>query len=513
MHGSLFTPRVSRVLWFVGFPTLVALLLGQDASWDLRNYHLYNSHAWWTGRGLVDVAPAQLQSWHSPFLDLPLYAFARSGLLGITSTLWLTFPTIAALWALDRLSASKPALKESRAWPAVLSLCVMGGATSLQEVGTSMNDTFVAAAFLWALVLLTDAGASPVRRALLAGLLGGSITGLKLVAAPFCIALAVAALTVHPWRRAPSRLCALAAGGVLGMVLTFGPWAWETYHRFGNPVFPYFNDLYQSAWALPMPHEDVRFRADGFISALAAPLHLLTSSQRYGESIIADPRVLASIVIFGWLALRARSRDRAQSRNALALFLFCSVGTLIWALQYGVYRYTLPIEMLGGFAIATMLIEFRRVYAFAGVIVLIAVTDHPKQARLPLGQSLLPPAITGLHAGDMIVTANDEPLSYIALAVPNDVPWIALRNNFMLPDRCTALQRKAESTLYHLDGQAWLLRPADAQGDAATQLLADAYGVRVEACLDIDAPKHPLLLCPLSRSNMARVCGDVSGDQ
>ena len=27
-----------------------SLLLGQDANWDLQNYHYYNAWAWWHGR-------------------------------------------------------------------------------------------------------------------------------------------------------------------------------------------------------------------------------------------------------------------------------------------------------------------------------------------------------------------------------------------------------------------------------------------------------------------------------
>src|SRR6266496_5762569 len=34
-----------------------SLLLGQDANWDLQNYHYYNAWAWWHGRTFTkDVA-------------------------------------------------------------------------------------------------------------------------------------------------------------------------------------------------------------------------------------------------------------------------------------------------------------------------------------------------------------------------------------------------------------------------------------------------------------------------
>src|SRR5690349_514542 len=49
---------------------LVSVWLGQDTSWDLRNYHLYTAHAWFTGRHDIDVAPAFLNTFHNPVLDL-----------------------------------------------------------------------------------------------------------------------------------------------------------------------------------------------------------------------------------------------------------------------------------------------------------------------------------------------------------------------------------------------------------------------------------------------------------
>lgn len=506
--------NTQRVVWFVLFPVAVVLLLGQDANWDLRNYHLYNPHAWWTGRDLLDIAPAQLQTWHNPTLDVPLYLFARGDLLGLASTLWLTLPTIAALFALDRLAPIDTTQRERLVWPALLSLSVLGGAAVLQEIGTSMNDTFVAAACAWALVLILEERGNAFYRNLLAGLLVGGVAGLKPTAAPFCIAIAVAVVAVGPLHTTVWRLAALAAGGVLGMAITLGPWAWETYQRFGNPLFPYFNNLLHSPWALPVAHADLRFRADGLGAAVAAPFQLLVSSQRFSESIIADPRLLASLVLFPWLAWKMRSSDTPTARRALTFFLFCAVGTLIWALLYGVYRYTMPMEMLGALVVSSMLIRFRWPLGLAGCIVLIAVTDHPKQARLPFNEPLLPDMVQGLSGKILVVTANDEPLAYAALSFADDVPWVSLRNNFMSPLRCTALQREGESRVYSFEGQVWLLAPKGAPEEEAMALLAEAYNLRAsDQCREMQASAGDLRLCPLSREEMVRPCARPSADR
>src|SRR5450755_4444839 len=53
--------------------------LGQDVNWDLRNYHFYNAWAFIHDRLGWDLAPAQLQTFHNPLLDLPFYWMVAAG--------------------------------------------------------------------------------------------------------------------------------------------------------------------------------------------------------------------------------------------------------------------------------------------------------------------------------------------------------------------------------------------------------------------------------------------------
>jgi hypothetical protein len=61
---------------------LGALLLGQDASWDLRDYHYYNPYAFLNNRMSFDVAPAQLQTYYNPIF---IYTFLLYGKLSPSS--------------------------------------------------------------------------------------------------------------------------------------------------------------------------------------------------------------------------------------------------------------------------------------------------------------------------------------------------------------------------------------------------------------------------------------------
>ena len=50
-----------------------AVWFGFALDWDLLNYHLYNPHALLSGRGAIDIAVAQQQTFFNPTLFIPVY--------------------------------------------------------------------------------------------------------------------------------------------------------------------------------------------------------------------------------------------------------------------------------------------------------------------------------------------------------------------------------------------------------------------------------------------------------
>lgn len=63
-------------IWLIGLMVLfgfVSLREGLDVNWDLKNYHLYNAYAFMNDRLGHDIAPAQMQTYFNPILDLPFY--------------------------------------------------------------------------------------------------------------------------------------------------------------------------------------------------------------------------------------------------------------------------------------------------------------------------------------------------------------------------------------------------------------------------------------------------------
>jgi hypothetical protein len=511
-------PQWWRLLLCVGLPLLFALTLGLDSNWDLRNYHLYNPHALLHGR-VADIAPAQLQSFHSPSLDLPFYLLTSLGAPPRVGMLWLALPTMLCLWLALRLrDGLAPASTSGKtiATDAALVLLVLGGAATWSTMATTINDAFVAAGILAALaiILLTPAGK---HRWLFAGLVAGATAGLKLSAAFYCIALAFAALPGGDWRYTLRRLVALGLGGAIGFALTYGAWGWHLYAEHGNPFFPYYNNLFHSPDAPSLPYADERFRQHG-LDLLLAPVHLLHKTSAFGELKMRDPRLLLGLIALALLWWRQRGEASPQREGLARLGMFFLAAMLLWLLQYGIYRYAIVLEQLSCVALVLALggavpasapaNKWRMAALWLLVVLVVSATVRPNWGRdgLPLARMGFDrPAV---DRGALIVTSGWEPVGAFALGVPDEVPIVALDNTMIQPAVCTRLRARAEAMVARHPGRIWYLASsAGSEMDKGQALLTRSYGlVPAGACVPWRSVIDTALLCPQRRVSARTPC-------
>src|SRR5262249_49379949 len=137
---------------------LVSVAPGQDANWDLRNYHIYNAYAFLENRLNIDFAPAQQQTYFNPLLDILIYfpmthlpprwfGFLLGGLHGVNA--WLIF-----LIAQKTLSTINPVTHTI-----ISLLCAflgLYGAMSFSEIGTTFHDLTTALFVLFAILILVS---------------------------------------------------------------------------------------------------------------------------------------------------------------------------------------------------------------------------------------------------------------------------------------------------------------------------------------------------------------------
>jgi hypothetical protein len=359
---------------------LASVLLGQDANWDLLNYHLHNPWAWLEGRVGRDLAPAGMQSYFNPLLDVPYYLMVRhlspavvAATMGAVQGLGFV-----ALFAIARHYVSGTATATANA----LALAAAGCASAalLAELGTTMGDATTAPLALAGLATALgawptvprDGHPTPWARLLAAGLMLGAAAGLKLTNAPYalaaCLALAVAWPSTMRDRGAVATVFAIGVG--VGLAITAGHWFAMLWHTFGNPLFPQFNGLFGAPLADRVGVADTRWLPRGLGEAVAFPFVITANPGRVGERpmlqlVLAATYLLAiAVAVVGVRARLARRRAvpaDARAASGLApsaadgretfLLAFCALSFVLWMAIFSIHRYLAVLEMVAPAAI------------------------------------------------------------------------------------------------------------------------------------------------------------------
>jgi hypothetical protein len=413
--------------------------MGQDASWDLRNYHLYNAWAWLNGREQVDVAAASLQSFFNPVLDVPYYLLMAGplehapGWLAAVQGLWyglLVFFVYRITMTMAHLQDRTPGLAD---WLAI----VMGatGTMAVSQAGLTSNEVPVACLVLASIAcvlhgLPCSRSKSPLSW-LLAGLLAGLAAGLKPSAIVYPLAAGFAALlALRPRRLAARTFLVLASGSALGFLLSYGAWAWHLYQATGNPVFPMFNQVFHSPWGPPGSMTDRRFMPRDAGQWLAYPFYWLRRTQSVVTEVrFADPRYALSFLAVLALALTA-PRRRAQGTTPASLALawlsaFWMLAYLGWLLLFSILRYAIPLEALSGVLVLHVArrlwpaTEAQAVRGVLGISLLacLSLTHYPDWGHVPFSRQTLELDAPKLPDHSLVLLVG-MPVAYLAPFLP-----------------------------------------------------------------------------------------------
>lgn len=442
---------------FIVVPLLfgvLSVLLGQDVNWDLRNYHWYNAHALLHGRIELDIAPGQWQSYFNPLIDVPYYLLNQALPAMVVGFIFgyvhgLNFILLTAI----ATQLFKPAADTARL-PLLLALAGTCGAGFLSQLGNTMGDNLTALLVLGALYLVLrrwQAMGEQVKPSLptllISGLLMGLASGLKLTNAPYAVALCATLLMLPAsW---PQRLMAAFAHGcavLVGISITAGYWWLAMWERFGNPLFPQFNNIFRSPLAQQLGVIDNYHMPHGVLEALFWPLVFMVQTSRVSEIplkmvIVPVLYVLAVLWLLRWLVARIKRQNAMAplTGQQRALLVFGLVAYLVWAKLFGIYRYLIPLELLAP------------IMAWLLVQQLMPATHGPRVAGWLVALCCLAvfPFVSWGHAGwatqafrvtvpelaqpdnTIVFTAHgDPPMGWMAPAFPSQVRVIALAGGF-----------------------------------------------------------------------------------
>ena len=490
-----------RAMWIV--PLLFGLfsvLLRQDNNWDLRNYHLYNPFAWLNGKIDFDLAPAQMQTYFNPTLDLLYYGLTRvlpGPLTGfIMGTLHgLNFILLVLIGR--ELLPKQPAQGRSAL---LLALAGMFGAGFVSQIGNTMGDNMTALFVLGALLLLLrrwqHLAMAAGLAALGAGLLAGLGAGLKLTNAVYALALCLSlfALPAPFWRRLR---CAFTfgVGVLLGMAASAGHWYWKMWTVFGNPLFPQFNNIFHGPLASPMGVGDTNWLPQGWAERLLWPFVFALDPRQVSEiglSLLVWPILYVAFVLLALHALARRNQastedDAARSRLAM-LWLFFGLSYLTWMNLFSIYRYLVPLELLAPLVLWLIAQRLRPGQPAARVVtVLLLVVIAASFLKSPswgrakwAGESFRAevPAIAQPEESMVFTVHGDPPMGWLVTMFPVRLAFVSLSSGFPESD---VYRARVAAMVAERSGPLYVMVKAGNAADGTTlqraQQVLDGYGL------------------------------------
>lgn len=533
MPRHLWWTDAAVLLLFLALACVATLALGQDANWDLQNYHFYGPWAWLHGqRGYSqDIVAAQLQTYHNPLLDVPFYWMVAAGWDPRLIACALAVPT--GLAAYFTLKLAMLCLYDGSVGSFVMSLAgTLLGASSavgIGVLGTTMGDwpgtAFIVAALFLVCRPIAAAPLEPIPWVALvgAGFLAGLATGSKLTFGVFAVGLCAAIfwrtlLEPRYWWRATREsllfgLAVLAGTGVLG-----GPWMWALWQHFHSPLFPYFNTFFKSPWwgEYPVFAERV-FGPHKFNEWLALPFDVSGQKAYYvAEVRFVDWRMPALYIMaltalgVGVSSAWLRRASAVRSHNARRPFwqflgIFFIVSLLLWTWQHSILRYLLPLFLLGGvlfvvFTKALVRPEAAPAVALVACALLGWATEPADWGRIRYGDSWFQVTLPSVEPNALVLMANQQPMSYVIPYFPQDASFLGIRNSISDEGRQTLMERSIRERIGGHTGPMYLLTyPVGGERDALT---VRGLAKLQETCRAIptNMGTSPIELCRVVRS-------------
>ena len=496
--------RLSRSeMAFLGLSILVwtayVVWLGKDTSWDFRNYHWYIPYALLNDRMAMDIAVAHQGSYYNPLSDVPFYWLA------VHTTSWFAIAVLGLFQAANIVPLyliAKSALRTADKELAAGALAFFGltGGMTLTLYGTHYYDNVFSLFTLTGLAILVlrreelAAGRllDVAKWCALAGFLTGCTAGLKLPMAPFSLGFAAALLVIGGSRKhLATRLAAGGLGGIIGFLACAGFWMWRMQDLTGNPLFPYFNDVFKSPMALASPYRDMRFLQYGWWNILTYPIRFsidyrIADDIPYDDIRIGIAYVVLIVTALLWALGRRSKEPLFAPRPVLIVFAFVAVSYVFWLKLFAIHRYILQMEMLAPILIAmavglwplprkVRLVTVGILFFFA---LLFTRSEHLEGA--PLGDPYIQADLPKIAdpARTLVVMTGDAPLGFIAPALPPQVPVLRIDGWMMQPEDGSYLTRDMRRRVAAHRGPLFLIAEAYDMGRASAAVVD--YGLAID---------------------------------
>jgi hypothetical protein len=496
---------------------LLSVMLGQDANWDLRNYHYYNPYSFIYNRMDFDVLPSQVANFYNPLLYVPFYYAVNlfsprwvGFLLG-----WIqgfNFPLLLAI-AGRMIPATRNG--ENSLWKQDIicfgiSLIGMLGAANISELGTMFSDNLLSILILSSLWIILSA----MRQLLLsawwirlgivigAGFPAGAAIGFKQPAAIYAIGLCAAFFALKTPFINRFLLSFFYGIGVLsGIAATGGYWLYEMWIRFKNPLFPYFNLLFKSPMATIGDYRDTQYLPDNIGEALISPFFFGFAPYEFAEVAYRDLRIPLLYVLLLVLLVRIfvdsvsvrqeqqpTRTDPVLDASIWFLLAFGVLSYLTWLKMFAIFRYILVIELLAPLGIWLILDRMissrisRYAAAAASFLIVLATLSPADWGRVSWGKDYFGANLPVIEKPEdtIVIMTGADPSAYLIPLFPKAVRFVRIQGYFTGPSsHPNGYDRLMGNIISRHTGPMYVLFRSYEKSGAISAL--DAYGLNLES--------------------------------
>ncbi len=550
---------------------LAGSLAGLDVNWDFQNYHLYLPYALLHGRFDSDFLASQIQTYTNPFFHVPIYLavtylpprmvmFLGGVLEGFN--FWLLF--LISYFVVPKSFPQQDLIRLALATFGILSPLFMS------ELATTFNDNKLSILILLALyycltILDKPRQDSQVGQGIfLAGFLSGVATGFKLTNGVYSLTILILLplfLAIRnnidfqnlKIRKILSVIFWLLVSNVIGILISTGYWMAVLYSKFGNPLYPYYNEIFKSPYFAIFNFKDYRWVPKTFWHGLSYPISWASGKTPSPslELVYRDPRWVIAIGLLGIYLLsilvfliHLKFFDHAQNQkdrfSQLSLSLvnnfvisFEVVSFLVWLYMFGYTRYFIPTDLLSGIFIFCLVFETRKVLSgldfggisakngrvldrFTLVVVLasfvfsLATTQYFSWGRLPVSRQAASwfdvqvPSLPSL-AESIVLVVSENPLAYLIPSFPASTQFVRVEGNFSgsLEDypgliKGTLMEEQMKRKLAQHQGPFYILFPEAYDLETSPPINALNIQVDITACADVTSRLEVVKLCPVT---------------
>ncbi len=511
------------LIFSIIFSGLLSIFPGKDCNWDLKNYHIYNPYSFLNNRLNYDIAPAQLQTYFDPSLDLPfyilmfllnpiIYGFAVGAIQGLN--FYLIFFISYELFPDERDKIRK----------IISFLIAIAGFLSvnnLAEIGTSYHDNIVSIFVLWGLYLLVKSKDKSQKTILLSSFLLGVGSGFKLTTfiygLPFLILLPIFGNSTK------EKFKKLLIGGfsfLSGFLLIHGYWMLKLWTNFKNPFFPYFNKFFKSPYYDNVSIARSNFFPRNLMETFFYPFYFAKKQRLVNELLFRDLRLALCytlLIVFIVFMIISRKKLKGKlNKNYVFLLLFFPFSYILWQEVFSVYRYLTALLLLSPIFIALILkilIKNKKIFTLLLTLILliVTITIYPMDfGRCNWGKKYLEAKVPGIkNDSKTIILTTWEPTSYVIPFFPKKVRFICVKNNFLSPNSKSLLEKKVKEILKKPGNRYYLITAKEnlnIRGDVLTLFyegILNAYNLKFskEKPLKIKTTFETLYLYKVVRIN------------